>query len=183
MYQKIKDIIKNMMIPKRTLLFMGVCLSAILIIILIGIIPNWISLKRLDCKATDLKIQFEEKKQIYPIYSILKNNDHQNYQMALPFPVKNKLLRESIGLFPVTLKSIAKEAGMDAISISPDINLLSSGSKIIFVNAVLRGDFLSFRKLLIGLGKVPYSESVEEIRIEQKIDAMEFILKIRLALA
>ncbi|MBU1053655.1 MAG: hypothetical protein KKC46_07480 [Proteobacteria bacterium] len=183
MYQKIKDIIKDIMIPKRALFYMALCLSGIIIIILIGIIPNWISLIKLDRKATDLKIQLEEQKQIYPIYSMLKNNDHQNYQMALPFPVKNKLLRESIGLFPVTLESIAKEAGMDTISISPDINLLSSGSKFLFVNAVLRGDFLSFRRLLIGLGKIPYSESVEEIQIEQKKDAMEFILKIRIALA
>ncbi|MBU3949837.1 MAG: hypothetical protein KJ826_16665 [Proteobacteria bacterium] len=179
MYHKIK----NLMIPKRTLIYMTVCLFGLFITVFIGIVPNWISLMSLDRKITNLQLQLEEKKQIYPIYNLLKNNDRQNYSMALPFPAKNKLLRESIDLFPDILKSISKEAGMDAISISPDLNLLSTGSKFLIVNAVIRGDFLNFRKLLIGLGKVPYSESVEEIQIQQKKDAMEFKLKIRLALA
>jgi hypothetical protein len=178
MYQKIK----GMMIPKRTLTYMAVCLSGLLIIILVGIIPNWISLMRLDRKASELKSQLEEKKQIYPIYNLLKNNNKQKYSMSLPFPDRNKLLRESIDLFPATLKSISKEAGMDAVSISPDINLLSSGSKFLIVNAIIKGDFFNFRKLLIGLGKIPYTESVDEIQIRQDKGGMEFMLKIRLAL-
>lgn len=179
MYKKIKEL----MIPKRTLTYMAVCLSGLLIIIFIGIIPNWISSVKLERKIKNLQLQLEEKKQIYPIYKLLKNKDQQNYSTALPFPAKNKLLRESMDLFPATLTSISKEAGMDVVSISPDINLLSSGSKFLIVNAVIKGDFFNFRKLLVGLGKIPYSESVEEIQIRQQKDAMEFRLKIRLALA
>ena len=179
MYQ----ILKNMMIPKRTLIYMAVCLFGILITVFIGIIPNWFSNMRLDRKISELQLKLEEQKQIYPVYELLKNNDHQKSSMVLPFPAKNKLLRESVESFPGILKTISREAGMDALSISPDINLLSSGSKFLIVDAVIRGDFFDFRNLLIGLGKVPYLDSVEEIRIQRKRDFMEFKLKIRLVLA
>jgi hypothetical protein len=78
---------------------------------------------------------------------------------------------------------MAKKAGMDVISISPDINSLSDNSNFLIVNAVISGDFFNFRKLLINLGEVPYSERVEEIQIQQNQDIMEFKMKIRLALA
>jgi hypothetical protein len=48
---------------------------------------------------------------------------------------------------------------------------------------VVRGDFLNFRKLLIGLGEVAYVERIEEIQIQQNPDALEFKMKVWVAIS
>ena len=178
MWQKIKT-----MIPRHTLIYLLVCLSGLLIIVFAGIIPNYISLAGLDRKIISVQFQLEEQNNLYPIYQLLKNRSQHKALMVLPFPARNRLSREVINLFPTTFKDIAKKAGMGAISISPDLNSLTDDSKFLIVNAVIRGDFFNFRKLLIGLGEVPYLERVEEIQVQQNQDIMEFKMKIRLALA
>jgi hypothetical protein len=40
-------------------------------------------------------------------------------------------------------------------------------------NAVVRGDFVNFRELLIGLGDIPYLEKIEEVSVKQLSDSME----------
>jgi len=179
MYQKLR----MMMIPKQTLTNMTICLAGLLVIVLVGIIPNIISSVSLDRKINSVKFQLEEQDKLYPVAQLLKKNAQKKILTALPFPARDKLSRKLIDLFPTTFKDMAKKAGMDVISISPDINSLSGNSNFLIVNAVVSGDFFNFRKLLINLGEVPYSERVEEIQIQQHQDIMEFKMKIRLALA
>ena len=171
------------MIPKQTLTNMTICLAGLLVIVLAGIVPNFISSVSLDRKINSVKFQLEEQDKLYPVSQLLKKNAQQKVLMVLPFPARDKLSRKLIDLFPTTFKNMAKKAGMDVISISPDLNSLSDNSNFLIVNAVIRGDFFNFRKLLINLGEVPYSERVEEIEIQQNQDTMEFKMKIRLALA
>jgi hypothetical protein len=47
---------------------------------------------------------------------------------------------------------------------------------------VLKGEFANFRKMLIELGALPYLDRIEEIRIQQNPDAMEFRIKIWIAI-
>ena len=179
MYQKFK----KMMISKQTLTNMTICLAGLLVIVLAGIIPNFISSARLDREISSVQFRLEEQDKLYPVWQLLKNKAQHKVLMVLPFPAKDRLSRKSIDLFPATFKDMAKKAGMDVISISPDLNSLSDSSNFLIVNAVIRGDFFNFRKLLVNLGEVPYSERVEEILIQQNQDNMEFRMKIRLALA
>ena len=179
MYQKLR----MMMIPKQTLTNMTICLAGLLVIVLVGIIPNIISSVSLDRKINSVKFQLEEQDKLYPVRQLLKNNAQHKGLMVLPFPARDRLSRKLIDLFPATFKDMAKKAGMDVISISPDLNSLSDNSKVLIVNAAVKGDFFNFRKLLVNLGEIPYSERVEEIDIQQTQDSMEFRMKIRLALA
>jgi hypothetical protein len=175
--------IKMMMIPKQTVTNMIICLTGLLVIVLAGIVPNIISSANLDRKISNVKIRLDEQDKLNPVYKSLEKNVQQKASKVLPFPAKERLSRKSIDLFPAAFRDIAKKAGMDVISISPDLNSLSDNSTFLIINAVVRGDFFDFRKLLINLGGVTYSENVEEIQIKQNQDVMEFKLKIRLALA
>jgi hypothetical protein len=175
--------IKMLMIPRQTLIYMMVCLSGLMIIVLIGIVPNFISLHTLDRRMRDVKVRVDEQDKLNPIYQMLDKKIRLKQPKALPFPAVEKLQRKSIDSFSETFREMAKRAGMDLTYISPDIGSLSDDSASLVVNAVIRGGFFNFRKLLIDLGKVPYSEQVEEIQIEQNQDAVEFRMKIRLALA
>ena len=171
------------MIPKQTLTNMVICLAGLLVIVLAGIVPNFLSSARLDREISRVQFQLEEQDKLYPVLQLLKKNAQQKILMILPFPAMDKLSRKLIDLFPATFNDMAKKAGMDVISISPDLNSLSDNSNFLIVNAVIRGDFFNFRKLLINLGEVPYLERVEEMEIRQNQDIMEFKMKIRLALA
>jgi hypothetical protein len=68
------------------------------------------------------------------------------------------------------------------ISLTPDLTTLAESSTFLLHNAVLKGEFDNFRKMLIGLGAVPYLDRIEEIRIQQNPDSMEFRMKIWIAL-
>ncbi|MDP3283068.1 MAG: hypothetical protein Q8M56_01390 [Desulfobacterales bacterium] len=175
--------IKLLKIPKQTLTNIIVCLAGLLVIVLAGIVPNIIFSANLDRKISNVKALLEEQDKLHPVYQLLEKNTQQKVSKVLPFPVKDRLSRKLIDLFPATFRDMAKKAGMDVVSISPDLNSLSDNSTFLIFNTVIRGDFFNFRKLLVNVGEVPYSERVEEIEIQQNQDTMEFKMKIRLALA
>ena len=67
------------------------------------------------------------------------------------------------------------------VEISPDVDSTLDGSGFLKISVVLRGDFIKFRDVLMELGKLPYLELIERIKIESVEDAKEISLKIWLA--
>jgi hypothetical protein len=169
--------------PRRTIIYVLLCLSGILFIILVGIMPKHFSLARLDQKIKSVQFQIEEQKSLYPVYQDLQKRTQARDSKVLPSPARGTLLRTQLNAIPATFRDIARKANLDMVSASPDLNSLSSESRLLQVNAVIRGNFFNFRKFLIGLGEVPYLERIEEIQIQQNEDTMEFKMKIWLALA
>jgi hypothetical protein len=169
--------------PKRTIFYSLLCLSCILFIILVGIIPKQFSLGYLDQKIKNIQFQVEEQKSLYPIYQDLQKRAQVGDSKVLPAPARSTLLRTQLNAIPATLREIARKANLDMVSASPDLNSLSSESRLLQVNAIIRGNFFNFRKFLIGLGEVSYMERVEEIQIQQNEDTMEFKIKLWFALA
>jgi len=60
---------------------------------------------------------------------------------------------------------------------------MGAGSKYLIYDAIVKGEFANFRKLLVGLGEIPYVEQIDEMNMKQDSDSMEFRLKIGVALA
>lgn len=170
-------------IPKRTIIYSLLCLSGILCIILVGIIPKQLSLTHLDQRIKSIQFQIEEQKSLYPIYQDLQKITQARDSKVLPSPVRSTLLRTQLNAIPANFREIARKANLDMVSASPDLNSLSGESKTLLVNAVIRGNFFNFRKFLIGLGEVPYLDRIEEIHIQQNEDTMEFKMKIWIAIA
>jgi len=169
--------------PKRTIIYALICLSGILFIVLAGVIPKQLSLARLDQKIKSIQFQIEEQKKLYPIYQDLQKKAQAGDSKALPLPARNALLRTQLDTIPATFREIARKANLDMVSASPDLNSLSGESRLLLVNAVIRGNFFNLRKFLIGLGDMSYLDRIEEIQIQQNEDTMEFKMKIWIALA
>lgn len=165
-------------IPKRSLVYLLICLSGVLILFVAGIIPEYFSSVRLDQQIKNIQFQIEEQKILHPVYHTLQNKTHTKDVRILPFPKKTPLSRAQVDAVPVKFSEIAKRANIDIVSASPDLNFLGSESKFFPINAIIRGDFFNFRKFLIGLGEVPYMERIEEIHIQQNEDTMEFKMKV-----
>jgi Tfp pilus assembly protein PilO len=170
-------------IPKRNIIFSLICLAGVLVIVFVGIIPEKLSSARFEQKMKNIQFQIEEQKNLYPIYHVLKKGIQTKDPSILPFPEKSPLLRTQMDIISTTIKEIARKANLETVSSSPDVNVLGYEPKSLPVNIVLRGDYLSFRKFLIGLGEMPYLERIEEIQIRQNEDMMEFKMKILLFIA
>jgi hypothetical protein len=170
-------------IPKRSLVYLLICMSGVLIIFAAGIIPEYFSSVRLDQQIKNIQFQIEEQKRLYPIHQMLQSKTHTEDGRTLPFPKKNFLSRTQMDVVPATFREIAKKANLDIVSASPDLNFLGTESRFLPINATMRGDFFNFRKFLISLGEVSYLERIEEIQIQQNEDTMEFKIKVWLVLA
>ena len=68
------------------------------------------------------------------------------------------------------------------VSLKPDLSTSAASSAFLLHNVVLKGEFTNLRKMLIGLGAVPYLDRIEEINIQQNPGSMEFRMKIWIAL-
>ena len=171
------------MIPKRSLVYLLACLCVMLLIVIAGIIPEYLSSARLDQQIKSLQFQIEEQKSLGPVYQMLKNKTHTKDVMILPLPQKNPLSRTQVDAVPLTFREIARKANVDIISASPDLNFLGKDLRLLPIHTVVRGDFFNFRKFFIGLGEVPALERIEEIQIQQHEDTMEFKMKVWLAVS
>ena len=168
----------NLNIPERSIWFLVICAGIILIIGILGIFP----LYRFNVNGTNevkkLKYQIEEQKELGPIYlAMLKTIEHKDVRV-LPNPNKTAIPRKDAGKFQNVFRIIAGKSGLITVSLTPDLNTVTNSSKLLLYNVVMKGEFANFRKMLIGLGAVSYLDRIEEIRIQQHSDSMEFSMKI-----
>jgi hypothetical protein len=170
-------------IPKRSIVILVACVSCLLLLVLAGIVPQQVAVTRLDNKIAGIQFQIEEQKRLQPYYQMLHAGPQSGRSKVLPFPARSPLSRTQIDTVSLIIREQARQAHIDMVAASPDLNTLGGEQKFLLVNATFKGDFFNFRKFLIGLGGVPCLEGIEEIRIQQNEDSMEFRLKLWLAIA
>ncbi|MGO9139486.1 MAG: hypothetical protein ACLP9S_14505 [Syntrophales bacterium] len=170
-------------IPKRSVVILLACISCVLLVVVAGIVPRQMAVARLDNRIANLQYQLEEQKGLQPYYDLLNAGTQSGRSKILRFPARSPLSRTQIDTVPSIIREQAQKAHIDMVAASPDVNTLGGEQKLLLVNATLKGDFLNFRKFLIGLGGVPCLEGIEEIRIQQNEDSMEFRMKLWLAMA
>jgi hypothetical protein len=154
----------------------------ILLIFLVGIFPLYHYNSNLIDGNRKLKNQIEEQKELGPVYlSLLKVTNNKDLRV-LPNPKKITIPREEAGKFQDDIRMIARKYGLTMVSLKPDLNTSSGSSTSLLHNVVLKGEFANLRKMLIGLGAVPYLDRIEEISIQQYPSYMEFKMKIWIAL-
>jgi len=168
-------------IPERSLAWLFCCLSGMLIFIFICILPRQHSLRAIEQEIGSLKEQVELQKILIPIYGTLKDRAGKQWATVLPYPRKSALQRERIAMLPAIMSDVADTAGMQTIQVSPELSTLNRSTNSLFVNVILRGDFMKFRNYLLGLGNLPFMERVEEINIELTPEGLEYRIRARLA--
>lgn len=169
-------------IQGKVIRYLAVCGGIVVIFIVAGIIP----LSRYNASVSNdikkLKFQIEEQKNLNSMYAMLTKNLGKKHIRILPNPAKTTLARQEASKFQDVFREIAQKSGLKTVSISPELNTLTASSRFLLHTAIVKGDFVDFRKMLIGLGYLPYLEKIEEISIQQYPDALEFEMKISIAL-
>ncbi len=169
-------------IPEKSLWSLIIYGGIIALFILIGIFPLYEYNTYSTNEIKKMEYQIEAQKELGPIYlTLLKTTENKNPRV-LPNPPKTTIPRTELGKFQNALKTIAQKSGLRIVSSTPDLSTLTSSSRFLLDNAVLKGEFANFRKLLIELGALPYLNRIEEISIQQNPDSMEFRIKIWIAI-
>ena len=170
-------------VPRRTLIIHLSWLGALLLFAIAVLLPMSGSLIGIDRKIAAIQYQVDEQKNLQPLYQALKTRSQAKPDTVLPSPPRDKLSRDLVVVTPSTLRRIADNASLKTQSVAPDVSSLTNQSKSLIMNMVVRGDFMNFRRFLIGIGELPYLERCEEIEIRKDPAFMEYRIKIRLALA
>lgn len=169
-------------IPKKTFWYLMICGGVIIIFILGGIIPLYQYNAGIKNDIKKLQVQIEEQKQLQVAYSSLISFKGKSDLRILPNPARTTLPRQDTLTFQDVFKETAIKAGLKTVSLTPELNTPAGSSTYLLHSAVVKGEFGNFRKMLIELSKIPYLDKIDEIRIQQNPEAMEFGMKIWIAL-
>lgn len=169
-------------IPEKVLRYLVVCIGIIVFLMLFGIIPLSRYNAAINNDIEKLQLQIKEQKSLRSMYALLNKRTEKKDLQILPGPAKNTLPRREANRFQDVFREIAEKSGLKTVSISPDLMTMTDASNFILYTAVIRGEFVDFRKMLLGMGYVSYIEKIEEISIQQFSGALEFKMKILIAL-
>jgi Tfp pilus assembly protein PilO len=172
----------NLPIPRQSIIYILLCLTGILILILGGIVPNVKKLSKMDTQTAEIKFRLEEQKALGAFAQFLQDKGEKKESEVLPLPEKGILAQAKIDTLPLNLTTAAKMSGLSLISATPNLTAMTGDAQSMPVNMILRGDFINFRRFLINLGRIPYVQHIEEIQIEGKPDTREFRMKVWVAI-
>ena len=168
-------------IYKKSFLYFTIYGGIIFIIILAGIFPLYLNNSNQVKENEKLKYQIKEQKELGPLYTTLNAMKGKDL-LVFPNPEKTALPRSGAGKFQDEFQIIAKRSGLIVVSFTQDLNTLTGPSTSLLHNVVLKGEFADFRKMLIGLGAVPYLDRIEEISIQQGAKFTDFKMKVWIAI-
>jgi len=171
----------NIHISKNSFLYLVIYGGIILIIILAGMFPSYLTTAKKIKENEKLKYQINEQKDLRPLYAALMNavNDNDKDALAMSNPEKKPVSREeAVVKFQNDFRAIMKKSGLTVVSCVPDLTTTTSSSTSFLHNIVLKGQYADFRKIIIGLGTISYLDRVEEISCQQGVDYMEFKIKV-----
>jgi len=177
--------IKKLMqkIPAKSSGYMLLCGAIIVLVIGLGIFP----LNRYNSSRSQaiekIEKQINEQKELAEVYQLIRKASEKKQIHDLPNPVRTRLSRQDADKFQDSFQTEVAKSGLTTVSLIPDVKTMAAESRNLLYHATIKGEFTNFRRLLIGLGALPYIERIDEINIKQNSDSMEFELKIWLALA
>jgi hypothetical protein len=166
-------------VSKKSFFYLAIY-GAIILIVLMGILFLYWKIASQVKENDKITYKIQEQKELKPVYAAL-NAMRGKDLLALPHPEKTAISRSDAGRFQEEFRMIAKKAGLTVVSIIPELNTATGSSTSFLHNIVLKGEFADFRKILIGLGAVPYLDKIEEINIQQNSNSMEFKMKVWIA--
>jgi hypothetical protein len=169
-------------IPEKSIWSLVIYIGLIIIISFVGIIPLHRHNGNTNKNIKTMENQIKEQADLTPQYLVLVKSLGKKDAPALPLPKRTKIPREQTGRFQEEFRTIADKSGIVTVSISPDMVNLTGDSQYLLHNAVVKGEFVNFRRLLINLGSIPYLDRIEEISIDQYPDAMEYKIKLLIEL-
>lgn len=173
----------NLNISKKSSLYFIIYVGIIVIIILTMILPLYLKISGNVKENEKIKYQIKEQKDLGPIYAtLISEMNNKDLQLVLPNPEKKPVSRSEALRFPDDFRAIVKKSGLIIVSFDPDLSTSTGSSTSFLHNIVIKGQPADLRKMIVGLGTIPYLDRIEEISCQQGTDYMEFKMKVWIAI-
>lgn len=167
--------------PVQSILLFLLCAAGVLLFFLLVILPAQKLSAEYEQDILALRTRIEEQKILLPVFKNLFEKSKASAPARLPSPAKQKLTRGEVGNAPKIVRKVAEGQGLIVKEISLDVNSVADASGRVVVNFSAFGQFLDFRRLLMGLAALPYLESLDDIEVSAVEGGEEIAMKIFLA--
>lgn len=173
---------QNINMHRSSIYYLMICLFGVMVFVFAGIIPTATSIDSLNTEMMQVNNRIKEHNALKPTYDTLVKSVQRKDTRVLPLPARKKLSRTEIETVFSTFREIGVRAGVDTVSINPDLNLMAKEPGSMVINTTFRGEFLNFRKVLIGIGALPYVERIDGITIDHSPFKKDMKVKVLLAI-
>lgn len=172
---------KTLKLQFHSMISYVLCGVGLLALLLIAILPRYITLSELDKQITSLNADIDEQKILHPVFKDLLKKALAKAPVGLPFPEKVKLERDKTDKIALTFQELAKKSNLKLEKIITDVDSLIDDSGFLMLNVILKGDIFDLRNFLVKLGEVQYIEHIERVQIRALDKSKEMRLKLWIA--
>lgn len=163
------------------LLYLGGCLFGIIVVFMVIIYPNITMLRDTDEEILSLSQKVQTQELLYPVYLQLLEEITNKIPTKLPVPKSHKIANNDIARVNETFRAIAEENNVSFISAIPDARTYLEDMGFLSMKVTFAGDFFDLRSLMLGVCRLPYLESIDEMRMETFNRKKRLSFKIKVA--
>jgi hypothetical protein len=162
------------------LLYLGGCLFGIIAVFMVIIYPNITMLREADEEILSLSRKVQKQELLYPVYLQLLAEITNKIPTKLPVPQNHKIANNDLGRVNETFIAMAEENNVSFISAIPDAKTYLEDMGFLSIKVTFAGDFFDLRSLMLGVCRLPYLESIDEMRMEtfKKEKRLSFKIKV-----
>jgi hypothetical protein len=164
-------------IDSSNLIYLSICIAGIITFLLVGLLPNVSALDQIEKGIVTLQQQTDAQALLNPVYRKLIEEIQIKSPGELALPQPGKIERGNIVRLNEALSGLSRANEVAFHNAVPDASSYRDDSNRFIVNASFSGDFFNFRGLLMDICKLPYLESIENIRIETDQENKKLMLK------
>lgn len=168
-------------IHSSNILFIVICVACIAAFALVGIYPNERLMNQMEEDIEALNAQAKTQEVLFPVFKDLLNEAQQSIPENLPIPDKGQMADNAINRINSIFNQIAVENKVEFRNATPDARSYMEESGFLTINVSFGGDFFDFRHLLYSICRLPYLESIDQLRIDTIGDKKVINLKLRLS--
>ena len=148
------------------MIYFIICLLGVGTFFVVGILPNTMAMDRMKNTISELNEKVQAQELLYPVYRQLIKAVRQEVPASLPLPAGGKIARGELSHINDVFMDLAKQSDVTFESGTPDASSYLEDSQYLTMNVTFSGDFFNFRKLLFGICRLPYLESIAMMKIE-----------------
>ncbi len=163
------------------MVYIVICAACIAAFALVGIYPNERLINQIDTDIETLRAQAKTQEVLFPVFKDLLKEAQQSVPESLPIPDKGQMADNAITRINTIFNEIATENKVEFSNATPDARSYLEESGFLTINVSFGGDFFDFRNLLFSICRLPYLESIDQLRIETIGDKKLINLKLRLS--
>lgn len=168
-------------LPKRSLIYILVCVGGILCFLGVGILPNQRELSKLDNETSEMELALHKQKILFPVFKKAMQTLHEEKESDLAVPEKSGVDRKDINSISSSFRKLASECSLHFKSGIPDVGKINKNMDAIPFTLEVAGGYFDFRLFLTKLVLLPHLEHIDTIEINAGSGMKEYRLRIKLS--